>query len=194
MYSQNQKITGYHGTYPEYLESIQKNNFEESKDHEMWIGDGVYFFVEGIGAAPAVEYSKQFAIDACYDNDLKKHTRDKICVLEAVIKINNDKYLDLTLTEGYQLFNSFRKRTISLIEQTGKKPISGDYKDSDVFKIMREELGIEFVKSNVYIRFAVQRSGRFASRIPNVTIFVVNKPTKNIQKPTIKVVYQGEII
>lgn len=194
MYSPNQKITGYHGTYPDYVDSIQTNNFEESKDHDMWIGDGVYFFVEGIGAMHPIDYSKQYAIDSCYDKKARRYTKDKVCVLEAIIKINNDKYLDLTESAGSQLFNTFRKNTIAKIEQAGKRPISGEYNDADVFKIMRQELGIEFVKSNVYIRFAVQRIAKFESRIPNVTIFVVNNPTKNIQRPTIKVVYQGEIL
>lgn len=193
MYIPNQKLTGYHGTYPDNIDSILTNNFIESKNHNMWIGDGVYFFVDGIGALEPIEYAKQYAIDSCYDKDAETYSKDEVCVLEATIKINSDKYLDLTESIGSQLFNTFRKRTILKIQQSGKKPISGDYNDADVFKIMREELGIEFVKSNVYIRFALQRKASFQSRIPNVTILVVNNPTKHIQKPTIKVVYKEEI-
>lgn len=192
-YSPNQKEKGFHGTYPEYVDSILTNNFKESLEHDIWVGDGVYFFVDGIGAFPPQDYARQFAIDNCYDRDKKMYTRDRICVLEAIVKINSDKFLDLTENTGSQLFNTFRKRTIAIIEKSGKTPI-GEYKDADVFKIMREELGIEFVKSNVYIRFAVQRRARFESRIPNVTILVVNNPAKNIQKPTIKVVHEGGII
>lgn len=193
MYIPNQKITGYHGTYPENIDSIMANNFYESQNHDMWIGDGVYFFIDGIGALEPTEYAKQYAIDSCYDKDSKTYLKDEVCVLEAIIKINNDKYLDLTENIGSQLFNTFRKQTISKIEQSGKRPISGEYNDADVFKIMRDELGIEFVKSNVYIKFAVQRIARFESRIPNVTILVVNNPTKHIQRPTIKVVQKGKI-
>lgn len=58
---------------------------------------------------------------------------------------------------------------------------------------MRDSVGIELVKSNVYIKFAIQRIAKIDSRIPNVTIFVVNNPTKNIQKPSIKEIYKGEI-
>lgn len=193
MYIPKQKITGFHGTYPENIDSILANNFYESQNHDMWIGDGVYFFVDGIGALEPSLYAKQYAIDSCYDKDGKTYFKDEVCVLEAVIKINNDRYLDLTEIIGSQLFNTFRKRTISKIEQSGKRPISGEYNDADVFKIMREELGIEFVKSNVYIKFAVQRIARFESRIPNVTILVVNNPIKHIQKPTIKVVQKVKI-
>ena len=193
MYIPNQKITGFHGTYPENIDSILANNFYESQNHDMWIGDGVYFFVDGIGAFEPLEYAKQYAIDSCYDKDSKTYLEDEVCVLEAVIKINSDKYLDLTESIGSQLFNTFRKRAISKIEQSGKRPVSSEYNDADVFKIMREELGIEFVKSNVYIKFAVQRIARFESRIPNVTILVVNNPTKHIQRPTIKVVQKGKI-
>jgi hypothetical protein len=193
MYIQNQKIIGYHGTYPEYVDSILANNFKESKDHDIWIGDGVYFFVEGAGVYEPQEYAKQFAIDNCYDKEVKKHTKEEVCVLEASIRINGDKFLDLTDSIGAQLFNKFRRGVISKIEKSGKRPVMGGYNDTDVFKIMREELGIEFVKSNVYIRFAIQRIAKFESRIPNVTILVVNNPLKNILKPTIKVILKEEI-
>ena len=81
----------------------------------------------------------------------------------------------------------FRDRVISSIEFIGKKPVT-PYRDVDVFKVMRQELGIEFVKSNLYIKFALQRICRFESNIPNVTVLVVNNPTKNIQKPSIQVI------
>lgn len=189
----NQKIIGFHGTYPENVDSILTNNFYESKNHDIWLGDGVYFFVDGIGAFEPSEYAKQYAIDNCYNKYERKHSKKEVCVLETLININNNTYLDLTEVIGLQLFNAFRKNAISIIEQSGKKPISGDYKDADVFKVMRDELRIEFVKSNVYIRFAMQRIARFESRIPNVTILVVNNPTKNIDKGTTKVIQKEEI-
>jgi hypothetical protein len=192
VYKANPKITGYHGTYPEHVVSISQDNFRESINHDIWLGDGVYFFIQGINSEPLTEYAKQFAIDQCYDSKTKNHTKEEICVLEATIKINPDKFLDLTQNDGNQLFNNFRDQVISKIKSSGKHPV-GQYRDSDIFKIMREVLGIEFVKANVYIRFAIQRHERFRSNIPNVTILAVNNPSKNIQRQSIKQIYRGGI-
>lgn len=185
MYSAAPKIAGYHGTYPRNVDGIVQNNFFESKNHEIWLGDGVYFFVEGIGIFPPMVYAKQFAKDQCWDKDEKKYKETEIVVLEAVIRINNDKFLDLTDFRATQLFNQFRQDIIEKIEKSGKF-LMGKYKDADVFKLMREKLGIEFVKANVYIKFAAQRIGQFDSIIPNVTILAVNNPTQNIQKRSIR--------
>jgi hypothetical protein len=192
MYQIAAKTIGYHGTYPENLDSILEHNFFETTNHSIWLGDGVYFFVDGVGDLPPLEYAKSFAIDQCYNSELRKHEKTEVSVLQASIKVNNDKLLDLTIIDGHKLFNKFRLGIIQQIESSGKT-LKGQYKDSDVFKIMEEKIGIEFVKADVYIKFAVQRIGRFESIIPNVTIFKVRNAKKNIQKPSIKEVYRGVI-
>lgn len=193
IYTKSPKITGFHGTYTKNIEGILNNNFIESKNHDIWLGDGVYFFVEGIGTLHPSEYAMQFAKDQCWDNTEKKHTQDEYCVLEALIKINDNNFLNLTEEKGTRLFNEFRDMIISKIWENGKRIAQGEYRDSDVLKIMREELKIEFVKSNVYIKFAAQRIGKMYSNIPNVTVLTVNNPPKNIQKSSIKVIKKGEI-
>lgn len=192
LYTGKDKITGYHGTATENVKNIIATNFLETSNHEIWLGDGVYFFIEGISSNRPLEYAKQFAIDSCYNKVEKVYVKTQYSVIEAVIKINNDKFLDLTDVKGNYLFNTYRDKTIAKLEATGKVSVGG-YKDTDVFKIMRESLSIEFVKSNVYIRFAVQRVAKMYSIIPNVTVMVVNNPTKNIQKPSIKEVFKGLI-
>jgi len=192
VYKEKTKIIGYHGTASGNVESIINNNFKEPEIHDIWLGRGVYFFVDGIGIETPLEYAKHYAKDSCWNNSEKKYNSEKISVIEAVVKVNDDKFLDLTIDNGSKLFNEYRSRTITGIEASGKK-IVGQYNDADIFKFMREDLGIEFVKSNVYIKFAVQRIGFMESRIPNVTIFVVNNPLKNIQKQSIKEVYKGDV-
>jgi len=192
LYSKNIKIAGYHGTYPDCLDGILSNNFFESNDEDIWLGKGVYFFVDGIGALNPKEYSYLYSVDRCWDNIKKEYTKEYSIVLEAIIKIPEKKYLDLTKDEGLYLFNTFRADSIKAIESKGLKS-KIEYKDSDILKIMREILGIEIVKSNVYIKFAIQRIAKMESRIPNVTILVVNNPTKNILKPSIKEVDKKRI-
>ena len=192
MYSVSPKITGFHGTYPENATGIKEMNFNETKNHDVWLGDGAYFFVDGIGALPPEEYARMFAIDQCWDKKLSAYSKSKYCVLEAVIKINDNKYLNLTDSKGAKLFNEYRDNLITKISESGKVVV-GEYKDTDVLSTLRETLGIEFVKSHVYIKFAIQRVKRFESKIPNVTVLVVNNPSKNIHKATIKELKEGDI-
>lgn len=192
MYSVSPKITGYHGTYPENIDGIIENNFFETTNHRTWLGDGVYFFVEGIGTLHSGEYARMFAIDQCWDKEAQAYLKGHYCVLEATIKINDNKFLNLTEAKGNKLFNEFRDQAIKKIEEGGKA-IVGEYRDTDILTVMKDTLGIEFVKSNVYIKFAIQRIKRFESIIPNVTVLVVNNPTKNIHKLSIKETKKGDI-
>lgn len=181
MYNQNTKIIGYHGTLAVNVPGIIENNFKESNPHKEWYGDGVYFFVDGFGHTLPVDSATQFAIDQ------RKDSNHEIAVLSAAIKVNNDKMLDLTQFEGIKLFNEFRNKVLSKFAQVGKIPKS-ELLDYDILNSMRKNLGIEFVKGYVYIRFAIQREKEIRSVVPNVAIFVVNNPVKNIQKPSIKLI------
>ena len=42
------RFEGYHGTDTAHTESIQTNNFKPSISDEHWLGDGTYFFIDGI--------------------------------------------------------------------------------------------------------------------------------------------------
>lgn len=170
----------YHGTYEKNIASILSIGFKESKDHHMWFGDGAYFFVEGL--ADPMEAAYEFVTD----KKNKYKIEDNVAVLEAVINVDNDCFLDLTNIQGLQLFNSYRDEILKKIKSSGKIPAT-KLNDFDLLSNMRENLGIEFVKGNVYIKFGMQRKpGIFPSYIPNVTIFVVNNTTKHIEKESIR--------
>jgi len=188
-YKISPKITGYHGTALENAESIKSQNFKETVNHTKWYGDGVYFFIDGVGVEPPMESAYQFCLDQ--RSGLQSPEREKVCVIEAVIKVNQQKLLDLTLPSGNQLFNAFKKNVMDSFALSGKRP-NKEVNDYHIFQDMRKTLGIEFVKGNVYIQFGLQRDLNLTSKVPNVTIFVVNKPLININKPSLKVVKGGK--
>jgi hypothetical protein len=188
-YTPNPKITGYHGTALEKADSILSQNFIESINHTKWFGDGVYFFIHGVSIESPIEIAHQFCLDNRSDIPLPE--RNNVCVIEAVVKVNNNKLLDLTIVPGNQLFNSYRDNIIADFAKAGKK-LKSDVTDYHIFQDMRKNLGIEFVKGNVYIRLGIQRKLELPSKVPNVTIFVVNKPLSNINKPSLKVVKGGK--
>ena len=171
-------ILGYHGTYERNIDSILKHNFWESVDHQQWYGDGVYFFVHGL--SDPIVAAEQYALDTCYVD----RRSDPICVLEANIDVNSDFLLDMTQTAGLHLFNEYRDRLLKKIKEKVRVPTAA-FDDHDIMRHLRKNLGVEFVKGNVYIRFGMQRIAKLYSVIPNVTIFVVNNPTENIDLSSI---------
>lgn len=193
MYKTNLKVIGHHGTYSSNVSSILDKNFMESSNHLYWFGDGVYFFIEGVSVESSEELAKEYKTDEIRRDHQKEAGRIiELSVLQATIRVNDDVFLDLTVPNGNKLFNKFRNEVIKTISFSGKKPTI-PYNDYDIFNLMRKKLGIEFIKADVYIQFNNQRKGNFKSNVPNVTIFVVNNPLKNIQKPSIKEVFKGGV-
>ncbi len=100
--------------------------------------------------------------------------------------------LNLTLPQGKKLFNEYRKRSLDKFAEAGKE-IIGRFLDSDILDEMRKDLGIDFVLSDLYIRFAIQRKERLESKVPNVTVLVVRNPSNHIHRTTIKEILKGDI-
>ena len=45
-------MKAFHGTTHESAKGVLANGFAYSSGNEHWLGDGVYFFVDGMGYAP----------------------------------------------------------------------------------------------------------------------------------------------
>lgn len=177
---------GHHGTYLRNFESINEVGFFESRHHDKWLGDGVYFFINGL--KDPLESALQFIEDERFrEAGLGNVSIDEdVCVLKVEINVDNDKYIDLDSIQGIELFNSWREEIISKILSEGKKPVN-ELKDYDLLNKMRDYIGVEFVKKSLFIKFGQQRSlnNKLSSFIPNVTIFVVNNPSYNIHQRSI---------
>ena len=83
-------FTGYHGTSKESADAIIKDKkFRISNGEEQWLGDGIYFYPD-FGDALNWKYN---------DNDA-----DVEAVIHAIIRIDDDEYLDLDNEEAKKLF------------------------------------------------------------------------------------------
>lgn len=171
---------GWHGTYRKNLDSILNTGFKESVDHNQWYGDGVYFFVKGLGAPE--DAALQFAKDKAF----KDRSIEEVFVIKATICVKRDSFLDLTVNQGLEFVNSYRDEVIaSIAHKRGKRAVKA-IEDHHILSSLRKNLGIEFVKGNVHIKFGDHRKlVYFHSVIPNVTIFVVNNATKYIESASI---------
>ena len=176
-------IIGFHGTSFENATKIAKGDFIISKGNTEWIGDGAYFFMEGISKAPK-EQAEQWAIAQAWDKNVSKYRYNDISVIKSDILVEEDNFLDLTTSEGVEVL-------LYILEQHEKKILSIgkslSYLDGLIVNFARGEglLEVDVVKGNFYIKFANERIFQINLRTANCTICSVYDPKKNLRNNNI---------
>ena len=173
------EIEGYHGTSSENSKIIIDNNsFKPSIGDEEWLGDGVYFFVEGIPEKLDVE-AKKWAISRAWDNDRKKYNYTSYSVIRSELKVEDEFYLDLTTVEGLKIFRYIRNGIIQKMTESKKyihDPSGPYYKDGHFINEGRKHMGIKMdvIKNHCYIKFEKEKIFKINQRTANTTIAAVN--------------------
>ena len=72
-------LEGYHGTLSSNVTSIEQNNFNISRGDNHWLGEGVYFFEDTVGAA------KYNALNWAKFKLQRKNSGQKVAVLKVNI-------------------------------------------------------------------------------------------------------------
>lgn len=158
---------GYHGTSKAAAESIVRSAFTFFPGPEDWLGNGVYFFVDGISCPEknAFEWaSNKFQKDAC-------------AVVRTEIVAPADKVLDLTCAAGLARYDEARMEFVIRnkdglakrrdLSKKKRKDIRLD--DKIVTEAVLESLGATVLIHNVYIKNALQRELILESSYPNAT-------------------------
>lgn len=191
------ELDGFHGTNSSNYESIKINNFKASLGDKEWLGDGAYFFIDGISDTPdknALDWAKATA----WDKKDRKYTYTECAIIVAKIKVLEDSnLLDLTTLDGIKIFNYIRERYVEKLKSARKyiKNIPSkiltnsprEFLDGRLINDARREgfLDIQVSKGNFYIKFTNERIYGIATRTPNVTICCVHAPIVNISKDDI---------
>ena len=167
-------MRAFHGTTHESAKGILADGFALSSGNEHWLGDGIYFFVDGVGYTPdrAAELWAEFRA-------FKQHTQ--FCaLLKSDINVDDERFLDLTTYEGIRILNYIQLRCVQKLAVTGK---SVGFVDGFLINFARYEMGLEIdvVKGNEYIQLeADDRKYNIRRRISNCTICAVyNRKTIN---------------
>jgi uncharacterized protein MJ0359 len=184
-------IKGYHGTNSNNCRNILNSNYRISKGDKEWLGDGVYFFIEGISSESPKELAKKWVIA---ESSKRKHK--DYAVIESEIKVNEEKLLDLTTKEGLEVFIYYYELFLEEIKKEIDKGKPGlKFYDGFLINLMRKKdvLPIEVVKGNFYIKFEEERKNEINFRTSNCTICAVYNPEKNINKKSNKVSNKGKI-
>lgn len=182
-------IIGFHGTSTDSAKEILKSNYELSIGDNHWVGNGVYFFIEGISSKPD-EQSKKWAKTQSWDKKTKKLKYKFYCIIKSEISVNEENLLDLTKEDGVEILSYLFRKYEDKINKLGKKV---EYYDGLLINLARGEglLDIQVVKGNFYIKFAEERIRGINLRTANCTICTVFEPRINIRNSII--VSTGEI-
>jgi len=168
------RFVGYHGTDNANVDSILTGGMNPSLGDDEWLGDGTYFFIEGLSRTPEVQ-AEQWAIVSAWDSELRKNKYDKYSVLKADIDVDDEYFLDLTTAEGKEMFNYLKEQSIEKLK-SASKAVKVLYIDGALINMGREDFDLRFdvVKANVYIKLTKEdRIYRFMSRVQNCTIAAV---------------------
>lgn len=190
---------GFHGTNFANVQSIKDNNFSASSSDEEWLGNGTYFFTEGVANdRDPHTAAKDWAEASAWDNNLKRYVYRRCCVLKTTILIDDDEhFLDLTTLEGMEVFNYYRHRFNAQIKKYGLTFKGGSkiFRDGELINQLRDRDGLRLdaVKSSFYIKFGIERRLKIDFRIPNCTVLAVYDATKNIDKNKIGITFQFTI-
>lgn len=91
------EIEVFHGTNHKHFASIKQSNFKVSTgaSHEAWLGDGVYFFTEGV-PPNADESAENWAKTEAWDNTNFEYVYRKYCIIRALVNaVRNVKCIDV---------------------------------------------------------------------------------------------------
>lgn len=190
-------IKGHHGTDFVSANKIKSSNYKISKGDKEWLGDGAYFFIEGI-STNTVELAEKWAIAQSWNNETKTRNYNKYAVIESIIKVDEEKFLDLTTEEGVKILFYFAEQFIEEIKKEIAKGQKGlKFLDGFLINLMRGENVLpptDVIKGNFYIKFEQERKNKINFRTNNCTICAVYNPKKNIIKKSNKIVDKGEIL
>jgi len=169
-------MEGFHGTDKSKVKSILDTGLIPSIGDNEWLGDGGYFFVNGINEDPASQAEK-WAIAESWDKNEKKYKYLYFAVLKGKIVVDEKNFLDLTTGEGVAILDYVQQRCIDKLKDKRLKFIDGF-----LINFARGEkiFDVKVAKGNFYIKFEEERILFISRRIPNCTICAIYNPAENI--------------
>lgn len=173
------RIEVYHGTNAKNEKSIRNNGFRKSRNEEnaQWLGDGVYFFCEGV-PPPPYESAQKWAVAEAWNNYSKMYDYQRYVVLKTYINTSENKLWDLTERDGQEIFHYLRNKFIEYAKNNRLYFNNYEFKDAHIIdNAIEQEIipQLDAVKANYYIKFTDERKLKIQSKMPNCTIIAVKQ-------------------
>jgi hypothetical protein len=171
-------FSGFHGTDLSNTLSIINEGFVPSIGNDHWIGDGVYFFLEGLSRTPETQ-AENWAIAQSWDNLYNKRRYNNFVVFEAEISVIDELCLDLRTADGIEVFEYFVNKFVEHIQKTRRNL---NFVDGLIINLARNDGVLEFkvVIGNFFIKFTKERIERINLRTANCTICNVMESNSTI--------------
>mgnify|MGYP003382375764 CR=1 FL=1 len=168
-------IRGFHGTLASRAESIRKSGIYPSDNRDDWLGDGTYFFIDGLDD-PWTSAS-QWARCKAWDKVEGEFDEQHVAVIEAAISVDGSRVRDLREPEQCRAFHRARRRWLKEQVPGGsmgrERPDETSF-DTDFVEHFRAQHGVDVVVGDFYIQLSLrERHFRLDSRIPNVSVLCV---------------------
>ncbi|TDO94153.1 hypothetical protein DFR79_104119 [Halanaerobium saccharolyticum] len=188
-------IAAYHGTDSNNVDDIKDKNFIYKHDKSHWLGNGIYFFMDGIGEDPITLASK-WAIAQSWNNNAKHYSYKNYSVLKTEVNLENISILDLTSDDGLELYNRYRNRLLNKLSyydlRENYSGNSGFEYDFKLFEHIKNNSSVGIIISHIYIKFTKERKALVKSRIPNCTIISIDD-NNYLDKGSIAEVKKGRV-
>ena len=125
------EFVGYHGTDSNNVSQIYESNFRISEDSDEWLGDGTYFFVDGVSCP--IKNAREWAKNEAYKSSNYKY----YSILK--VPVIGEKILDLTTTDGLKTFNILRTKLIEKYNHYFSKDRNFYEDDTFIFNKLHEQ-------------------------------------------------------
>ena len=174
-------LKGFHGTDKANVSSILDEGFIPSKGDKHWLGDGSYFFLEGLNRFPENQ-AKQWAIVEAWDSKTKSNRYLSYAVIECSIQTDDEHFLDLTKPEGIEILDYIQEQCYSKLKGLRNERIQ--YVEGFLINFARIKnlCPIDVAKGNFYIKLKPEdrKLKNVSWRTANSTICAVFSSKKNI--------------
>ena len=107
-------VEAFHGTLQNLAKQILDDGYKSSVGNAHWLGDGIYFFISGVGYAP------DRAAELWAEYRAKKSQSQFCSLLSSVIDTDGDDVLDLTTYEGIRILNYIQRKCAQKLATIGK--------------------------------------------------------------------------
>lgn len=171
---------GFHGTLASRVDSIRSSGIYPSDNPDDWLGEGTYFFIEGLDDPKSS--AAQWARCKAWDKHDQEFDESTVAVVEVAIEVDAAGVFDLREPSNARHFHRVRRRWLkSLVPRrsTHLPRPEKDRFDTDLLDQFKQENAITALIGDFHIQFSLrERHFRLDSRIPNVTVLCLsNGPT-----------------
>lgn len=175
-------IRGFHGTLASRVESIHRSGIYPSDNPDDWLGEGTYFFVEGLDD-PRTSAS-QWARCKAWDKEDQEFDEMDVAVIEVDLSMDESAVFDLRERANAREFHQARRRWLRhLVPRRSMhrpRPAATSF-DTDFLDGFKLDRGIIALIGDFHIQFSLrERHFRLDSRIPNASVLCLSHPAREV--------------